>query len=222
METLVIRGGGYRGESVDRSVLDALSLVVALAVWWLGIRRIELTSAVKSVLSVLEFGVLIGTVVTLGWLGLAIFVAANVVGLLLYSVRMAMRHETIVIEIANCTEASKEEVQALLKRLGRRKELKWVSPIERAEWVRELAHRGRGLPEIEIMAPSIAKLSLVYGQPEAPWLISRFDQIMRLYGEPASRAESVAETIYASVRASAATFPEMLEAFIAAVAPIAV
>ena len=205
---------------MNQTALEAVSLGVAIALWWLGIRKIALTTPLKSILSALELGLLIASVVALRWTGLAIFVAANVVGLLLYSVRLAMRQETILVEIANRTGSSKEEVEASHRKLGQQEHLKWVGPIERAEWMREIAYRGRSLEEIEYIAPTIGALALIYGQPDPKWLIAKFDQILRLYDEPASRAEAVAETIYASVKASAATFPEMIEALITAVSPM--
>lgn len=200
-------------------ILEAVSLVLAVAVWWLGIRRIELSSAAKSVLSVLDLAVLVASVVALGWLGLALFGAANVVGLLLYSVRLAMRKEAILVEVSNRTASSKEEVEALHAKLVRHERLRWVGPIELAEWMREISYRGRGLEEIEQIAPVIGGLSLVYDRPDPAWLIARFDQILRLYDEPALRAENVAEMIHVSVNASAATFPEMMEAFVTAALP---
>ena len=129
-----------------------------------------------------------------------------------------MRQETILIEVANRTGASKEEVNATHRTLGQEERLKWVGPIARVEWMRELAYRNRSLDEIERIAPTVGALALVYDQPEPGWLISKFDQILRLYGEPASRADEVAATLHASVDASAATFPEMVEALIPAAA----
>jgi len=196
------------------SVLEAASLVVAVALWWLGIRKFEVSSTYKTVLSVIELGLLLATVIGLRWEGLLIFTSANAVGLLIASVRMAMRHETIIVGISNRTGATKEEVAALLKRLGRREELKWVGPIDRAEWVREIADRGRSIDEIECIAPEIGALSLVYDRPDPTWLIRSFDRILRLYGMGAPQAHEAAETIHASIRASAASFDEMMEAFI--------
>lgn len=200
-------------------ILEAAVLVLTVGVWWLGIRKIELSSAAKSVLSVLDLAVLVASVVALGGLGLILVGAANVVGLLLYSVHLAMRQETILVQVANRTGSSKEEVERLQLKLGRHERLSWAGAIERAEWIREIANRGRSLEEIEQIAPVIGGLSLIYDRPDPAWLISRFDQILRLYGEPASRAESVAETIHASVNASAATFPEMMEAFVTVALP---
>lgn len=201
-------------------IADAAVLILTVAVWWLGIRKIEVSSAAKSVLSVLDLAVLGASVVALGRLGLILVAAANVVGLLLYSVRLAMRQETILVQVANRTGSSKEEVEAAHERLGRHERLRWVGPIERAEWIREIANRGRSLEEIEQIGAVIGGLSLIYDQPDAAWLIGKFDQILRLYGEPASRAESVADTIVASVNASAATFPEMMEAFVTVALPL--
>src|ERR1035437_4781641 len=97
----------------------------------------------------------IASVVALRWIGLAVFVAANVVGLLLYSIRLALKQEMILVEVANRTGSSKEEVESSHARLGQREQLKWVGPIERAEWMREIAYRGRSLEEIESIAPTI-------------------------------------------------------------------
>lgn len=205
---------------MDQAWLEAASLVVAISVWWLGIRRVELTSAAKSVVSALELGLLIASVVALRWLGLGIFVAANCVGILVYSVKLAMQKEAILVEVSNRCGSSKDEVYEVHARLSTSDALRWVGPIRLAEWMRQLAYRNRTLAEIEAIAPTIGKLSLVFGEPDPEWLILKFDQILRLNRESASNAASVAETLYGIVNASAATFEEMIEALIAAATPI--
>lgn len=206
---------------MNGTLLEIVSLLLGVAVWWLGIRKFELSTGAKSVVSVLEFGLVIVVVYKLGWLGLGLFVAASVVGLLSHSVVLAMRQESILVEVSIRAGAEKSEVQAAHKRLQRHERLRAVGPIQRAEWMRDLANRGRSLQEIEAMAPAIGGLATVYGGTDPGWLIDRFDRVLRLYGEPASRAEEVAATIHASVNASAASFPEMLEAMVAVVDPTA-
>lgn len=214
------RSARYVGK-MDHTALETIALLSGVAVWWLGIRKIELSTAAKSVVSVLELGLLVGAVVGLGWLGLGLFIGASIIGFLGHAVWLAMQQEAIVVQVAVRTGADKADVEALHKRLGRHDRLKWVGPIERARWLREIANRGRSLEEIESMAPAIGGLSAIYGKPDPAWLIERFDRLLRLYGEPASRAEEVAATVHGSVNASAATFPEMLDAMIAVVDPSA-
>lgn len=206
-------------ERMNHTALEIIALLLGVAVWWLGIRKIELSTAAKSVVSVLEFGLLIGAVVGLGWLGLGLFVGASITGLLGHSVWLAMQQEAILAQVAIRTGADKTDVEALHKRLGRHERLKSVGPIERARWLREIASRGRSLEDIEAIAPAIGGLSAIYGKPDSAWLIERFDRLLRLYGEPASRAEEVAATLHGSVNASATTFPEMLDAMIAVADP---
>ena len=193
---------------------------MAIAVWWLGIRKVELGSAAKAVLSFVELGLLIAAVVALRWIGLAIFLSANVVGLLAQSVRLAMRQEVILVAVSVRTDSPKEEVEATHRRLGQADQLRWLGPIQRAEWMREIAYRGRSLAEIESIAPSIGALSLLYDRPDPKWLIAKFDQILRLYGEPAAKADDVAATIHATVNNAAAPFSEMVEALVIAASPI--
>jgi hypothetical protein len=212
------RSARYVGR-MNHTALEIIALLLGVAVWWLGIRKIELSTAAKSVASVLEFSLLIAAVVALGWLGLGLFVAASIIGFLGHAVWLAMQQEAILVQVAVRTGADKTDVEALHKRLGRHERLKWVGPIERARWLREIANRGRSLEDIESIAPVIGGLSAIYGNPDAAWLIERFDRLLRLYGEPASRAEEVASTVHGSVNASAATFPEMLDAMIAVADP---
>jgi hypothetical protein len=49
---------------------------------------------------------------------------------------------SILVQVASRTGSSKEEVEAAHKRLGRHERLRWVGPIERAGWLREIADRG--------------------------------------------------------------------------------
>lgn len=205
---------------MDRAWLEPLYLAAGILVWWLGVRKFEVGSTVKVVLALLDGGLLIGLALSLGWEGLIIFAGANIGGVLVQSVRLAMRQEAILVGVATRVGASKQDAVALHGRLGKHERMSWLGPIERAEWMREIAYRGRNLQEMEAILPAIAGLAVIHQVPDAAWLIARFDQIMRLYGEPAERAEEVAATVHATVGAGAAPFDEMVDALVLAASPL--
>lgn len=118
-------------------------------------------------------------------------------------------------KIGNATETGESiaEMKALAKRLRHVRELKAVEPTEQAEMIKPLAERSRSGREIEEIAPALGTLLLLHGPP-LPWLVESFDRLLRLAGEPASKAMEAAATLSASTRHAAASFREMLEAMI--------
>ena len=88
-------------------------------------------------------------------------------------------------------------MKALAKRVRRAPRSAPVGPIEQSELIRLLAERGRSPQEIELIAPEIGNLHLLH-RASLPWLAERFDKLLRLTGEPATKAEGVAATVSAS------------------------
>lgn len=200
-------------------LLTALGIVITLVLLWTGIRRIEISSFRKSVLSILEVAVLIASTFLLGWLGWLIFAVVNLVAVLAWSVYLAAQKETHLIYASTQGGTSKDEMYRLHKRLwDGHKAFRILGPIETALLVSLLAQRARSPEEIEAMATPIAMLWVTHS-PDLGWLVNRFDSLLRLYGEPASASMRLADTLSAATKESAATFEEIVEAMKTAVTP---
>jgi hypothetical protein len=65
------------------------------------------------------------------------------------------------------------------------------------------------------MALPIVMLLAAFQPGPVEELVGKFDRLLRLTGEPANRAMSIADTLTAGTRASGATLNEMLDALIA-------
>lgn len=200
-------------------LLTALGIVIGLVLLWTGIRRIEISSFRKSVLSLLEVAALIAGTFLLGWLGWLIFAVVNLVGLLVWSLYLAAQKQTHLIYASTQSGTSKDEMYRLHKRLWNGdKAFRILGPIETARLVSLLAQRARSPEEIEEMALPIAMLSVTHSS-DLDWLVNGFDSILRLHGEPATASMRLADTLSAGTKESAATFEEMVEAMRTAVTP---
>ena len=91
-------------------VLEAASVLLALALLWLGLNRIDLSSGPKAAIWVAELLLLVGSIASLGWLGVAILMVANVLGFIGWSIRLAMQKESLIVYAAIQTDSSKEEM----------------------------------------------------------------------------------------------------------------
>lgn len=194
-------------------VVEIASVILSLVLLWSGLKRADFTSFVKTLLTISELAGLGLTVRALGWWGLVVFAVVNAVAVVVWSVILAARVESKLVYAGIQTGNSKEEMQALAKRLGARPELKPLGPVERAELIRLLAERNRSIAEIELMAAPIAQLKAIH-DVELAWLVDRFDQILRLAGEPVDKADEVAATIHATATNAAATFRDIVDALV--------
>jgi len=62
------------------TLLGVLGLLAALALLWTGLRKSTWRSPLSAVLSMLDVLALALAIIQLGWLGLALFIVANVLG----------------------------------------------------------------------------------------------------------------------------------------------
>lgn len=191
--------------------LAALTLVIALALLWAGIRRFSWSSPVSAALSGVELLGLMLAVYQLGWLGLGLFVAANVVGLLGWGAAGAIYVQQQVAAASALGGASRASIASVLRRLGAVDEMRGMGPRPRALLVRSLAERGRSVAEIEHMAVAIAVLWTIADKPDLPLLVDRLDSILRLYGKPAEEAMDVTDAIAVAAQRSASTVTELIE-----------
>jgi hypothetical protein len=196
---------------MDQAVGVAV-LVVSLVLFWAGIRHLEFSSFLATVVSLLELLALGIAVYSLAWWGLAVFGIVNVVAVLVWSVILASRVETKLVYAGIQADESKEAMKGLAARLANQKELKVLGPVERAELVRLLADRNRSIAEIEDMAAPIGMLKTIH-DADLGWLVESFDTILRGAGEPASKASETASIIHGTTVNAAASFKEIMDGF---------
>ena len=189
-------------------------LIASLALLWSGWKRVEFSSLLTTVLSILELLGLGIAVFSLGWWGVVVLASVNVLAVLIWSVVLASRVETKLVYAGIQANESKETVKGLAQRLARQNELKVLGPVQRAELIRVLADRNRSVAEIEEMAVPIGMLKTIHSAPLA-WLAESFDAILRGAGEPASKARETAETVHGTAVNAAATFKEIVDALVA-------
>lgn len=198
-----------------QTALQLVSIALFIVAFWFGIRRIELASTWKATLSVLDLILLIISVVSFGWLGLAIAGAATALGGLAVSVHWASQKDHLLTAAAVRACVDKGDIEAVFDMLAKDKAFAATGPIELATFIRLLADCGRTPSEMLAMGPPVAMLSAVHDY-KVERLIRQFDRLLRLYGEPATQAMDVADVLTAATQASATSFAEMLAASIAA------
>jgi len=201
------------------TLLALFSIVLAVVLLWAGIKHLEIGTYWKATITILDLLVLGASVVLLGWLGLILFAAANVLAVLVTSVRMAMQKEEKLVYASTQCGASKEDLEALYEDLGREGgPFAVMGPLQRADLISRLAQRARSVEEMRQMAPPIAMLWGVH-KPDLDWLVDRFDQLLRLYNMDASRSMEAADVIAAATQTAAGTFEEMVEAMVVVATP---
>jgi hypothetical protein len=194
--------------------LQILVVLVGLALLLTGTKRFELSRYARLALSILDLLVLIAATVALKWVGLGLALGANVIAILCWSVYLAMRKESHLTYAAIQLDVGKGDMESLYDRLYDEYDVFHVlGPIQTSELISLLSQRARSIPEIEHIAPVIAML-VVINSVELEWMVERFDQILRLYGEPASKAVDMANTLTIATKKAAASFHEMVEGMI--------
>lgn len=202
------------------TIIGLIGIVLSVALLTSGIRKHDISTRLKTLLSVLEAAVLLVSVVLFGWLGFWVFGGSLAIALLITSLRLAIEHESLLVSAAVESNRTKEEMTALYERLkGSHTAFQWLGPIGTAKLIWLLAQRARAPDEIESMALPIAMLLAAFRPGEIEHLVEKFDRLMRLAGEPASRAMKVADSLTTGTQAGAATFNEMLDAMIAVYEP---
>lgn len=194
-------------------LIGIVALVVSLALLWSGRKRVEFSSFLTTVLSILELLGLGIAVFSLGWWGLVALGSGNVLAVLIWSVVLASRVESKLVYAGIQVGESKETMTRLAKRMAGQKELKVLGPEQQAELIRALADRNRSIPEIEAMAVPIGMLKSIHNVPLG-WLAESFDSILRGAGEPASKAHETAAIIHGTAVNAAASFKEIVDSLV--------
>lgn len=193
------------------TLLQILGLALSLLVLWLGLKKIELDRSWKAVMGVLDAGLLIASVIALGWLGFVIAGIATVLGVLGWSVWLAAKKESLLTSAAIQVGSTKQDMQTLHSELyASHRVFKQLGPIGLADLIRMIAERARQPDEIRAMALPIAMLSVTQ-ECDLAWLVEHFDRLLRLYGKPAGEAMAVADMLTVATQNAAATFTEMVD-----------
>jgi hypothetical protein len=202
--------------SIIETLIGAMVLGVSLILLWSGRQHLDFDSFQTTLLSILEIVGIVVSVVGLGWVGVGIFVVANVLAILTWSAILAARKQAVLVgAVVLSTSMTRDEADDLWRWMNRHKAFGVLGAIERAELIRALAGQARTPAEIRPMATAIASLSVIF-DCEAVWLAPRFDQLLRLYDEGADDSEKAADILTVATKNSAATFNDMLEAMIIA------
>ena len=198
------------------TLIGALVLVLGLVLLWTGRQRFKFSSFQATLLSILEIAGLVVSVVAMGWLGIGILLGINVIAALVWSVILAARKQSILVDASvQSVDMSVEEADEIWSWMSKEKAFAVMPPLERGELIRALAAQARSPSEIRLMAVAVAQLAVVF-DCDAIWLASYFDQALRLYGKEASDSEEVADTLTTATKRSAASFEDMLVAMIVA------
>jgi hypothetical protein len=196
--------------------IGVVGLMLTLILLWAGWQRFEFNSFQKTLLSVFEVAVLIVSVVALGWLGIGILLGVNMIAALVWSVILAAKKQSILVDASvQSSDMSVEEADELWDWMKKQKAFAVMRPLQRGELIRALAEQARSPSEIRPMAVAVAQLSVVF-DCEPIKLARRFDQLLRLYGKTASDSEEVADALVTGTKQSAASFEDMLTGMIVA------
>lgn len=199
-----------------QTLLTSAALVVGLSLLWTGRRRLAVSSfqaVLLSVIDVVSFGIFVAA---LGWLGVAILVAVNLVAATAWSVVLAIKKQSILAGAgAQGTDIGVDEADEIWQWMKKQKSFAVLDPLKRAELIRALASQARNPDEIRAMAVPIAQLAVVF-DCDPIWLAPRFDQLLRLYGHDATEAMDVADTLTRGTQLAPASFKEMVEAMLIA------
>jgi hypothetical protein len=202
---------GFRLNDVE-TLISAAALAVGLVLLWTWRRGLEVSSFQATFLSVIEVAGFAVSVVTLGWLGVAIFVAVSLIALIAWSVVLAIKHQSVLVSAAvQGVDITKEEAEEIWQWMKEEKSLAAIPPLKRAELIKALAVNARKPKEIRAMAVPIAQLSLLF-DCDPLWLAPRFDQLLRLFGHDADEATQAAETLATSTQLAPISFEEMVDA----------
>jgi hypothetical protein len=197
------------------TLVGAAGLVVGLVLLWTRKKPLEVSSFQATLLSIIDVVGFIIAIVTLGWLGVGIFISVSLTAILAWSAVRAMKKQSILVNAAvQGSDISIEEANTLWDWMREEKSFAAVAPIKRAEMIRALASRARGPAEIRAMSVPIAQLSTIF-ECDPEWLSPRFDRLLRLYGNEADDAMEVADTLTRGTQLAAASFKEMVEAMLA-------
>jgi hypothetical protein len=198
------------------TLLSAAALIVGLVLLWTWRVGLEVSSFGATFLSAITVASFIVSIITLGWIGVAILFVVCISAVITWSIVLAIRKQSILtaatVEALDLTPVQAGEIW---RWMGTERSFASIGPLERAELIRVLAASAREQEEIRLLAVPIAELSLQFDL-DPSWLASHFDRLLRLYGMEAARASEAAATVAATIRLSPAAPREIVEAMLIA------
>jgi hypothetical protein len=197
------------------ATLSAIGAVLGLILLWAGIKHLRVSTLVAAVLSAGDLLALALTLISLGWLGLVLFVGVNVAGFVAWGAVHGARIDQELAYAATQAAVEPSETEAVYRWLTKRPEVTPLGARRHARVVRLLSERGRSPADVYELAVPIELLWLVH-RPPLDWLVEQFDCLLRLYGEPATEAERIADVLSAASQRSAATFEQLVVATVTA------
>lgn len=169
-------------------LLTAVSIALGVALLWTGRKHLRFTSYAATLLSILELAAFLLTAITLGGWGVAVLVLANLIAVLIWSVIHATRKQSLLVEASGQADVEVAELERIWDWMRREKAFSTLSPIVRAELIRDLCVRARTPDEIRAMAAPLAQLAVIFDS-DLTSLVPRFDQLLRRAGKGAADAE---------------------------------
>jgi len=191
--------------------LTAATLVLWLVSVWAGLRGLKFSSFATTLLSIVELAGVVIAVMALGWLGVALLLAINVIAALIWSVVRAAQKESLLAAGAAESGIDVEELESVWEWTSHDKAFATIPPLERARLIKLLCMRARTPEEMREMSIPIAHLKVIF-EPDLDSLVERFDVLLRRTGKSATEATEVADVLTRGTQSSAASFDEMLDA----------
>jgi len=194
-----------------------LSLATVVAGIWLGLKKPQLSAFGRSVLFALDLILLGWSVFVLRWTGVSIFLAAMVLGAILWGLWLAVRQQDILAQAAVASDAQRSELETLQKRLRKsHREFRHIGPLDQARLIRNIAERNRSIDEIEQMANPVATLWVAYRPAvELKELVVDFDRLLRIWKTPANKSSKNADKLTGAIRHSAGGYRDVIDGLMA-------
>lgn len=204
-------------------IITGIGIVVHLAV--LVTRRAEAWRRFKTIIAVADIAVIIGSIITFGWIGAVLAVLVLILSFLVSSIRLGWTHERILVEAITRgrLDMDRGEAKSFARELRcSHRHCGMLGPLGMAHLIRVLSECGRSDFEIRRMALPLAQMIHVQGFEGADRerVIDKFDRLLRVTGKPADEATSTMDTLMATTKQSRARFEELLDGMIAVYEPV--
>jgi len=193
-----------------------IAILLSVAALWTGLKKPDLSVFWKTSLYILDLLLILWGVISLGWSGVYLLIAANVLATLTWSAWLAVKQQDLLTQAAIAAGVGRPEMEALEKRLRRsHRAVKHLGPLDRSRMIRYLADRNRRIGEIEALAVPVATLWVIYRPDvELPQLVEDFDRLLRIWRVPVEDAMSLADKLVIATQRTAGNYSEVVHALL--------
>lgn len=192
------------------------ALVISVVILWTGLKKPDLSAFWKTALYILDLLLILWGVISLGWSGVYLLIAANVLATLVWSAWLAIRKQDILAQAAVAIGVERSKMEDLERRLRKADQAaKHIGPLDRSRLIRYLAERNRDINEIEALAVPIATLWVIY-RPDVglPQLVEDFDRLLRIWRMPVADAMKLADKLVVATQHTAGSYSEVVHALL--------